>query len=140
MDGNRSRVELFFPQGSRDTRECAKHLAPWPTISIHDLLCFFIGEPRGRADNTPAKPFLGDTAVLAGFKHRRVAEPFFVRQERAGCIRERLGEHGDDTVNEVDRSCTLVRLFIQGALGADKEGYVGDVYSHFMCAIGKCAQ
>src|SRR3990167_8972090 len=128
VNGNRSRIKLFFLQCSRDTRECAKHLIPWPTISIHDLLCFFISEPCGRADNASAKPFLGDSAVLADFKHCRVAEPLLVWQERAECIRERLGEHGDDAVNEVDRRCALMRLLIQGAPGADKERYVGDVY------------
>ncbi len=86
---------------------------------VENLLRFFIGKAFVRVDDRASKPFCHGKHAFLGVAHHIGTEGEYSRErklvfslvERTEVVREHFGEHGNNTVNEVN-GCRAIASFV----------------------------
>src|SRR5207244_877474 len=91
-------------------------------------LDLFVGEPCGRSHHSPLEPVSPLTAGGVDPQVDGEAGSVGAGFERAELVRQRLGQHGDDTVGEIDRVAAPHGFAVERGTRAYVPGDVG--YCH----------
>ena len=101
---------------------------------IQDILGLAVGQTMVGADDCSANLVANDLCLLVHFEDNRHAEFIFVRSETTELVAELFGQHGDNSIHEIDAGSTLVCLIIEGCKLVDIVGHICDVDTNLVVA------
>ena len=105
-------------------------------VALEDCVHFGVGHARGGADDAfddfEALDAAGGVELHDATEHEAV----FVRAQAADVGRELLRQHGDGAIGEVDAGAAQAGFEIEGGVGSDVLGHVGDVDLQLVAAVG----
>jgi len=133
IEVERAHREAELCQGARHAREgieLARDLGaerlPRSPLALHGERRLLVDEPRAAADHGRVEGAVADVAGAVDVELGHDREPVGAGEKRAHERGEPRREHGDGAIREVDRIAAPQRLAIEGRVGPDVMGDVGD--------------
>src|SRR5579863_542854 len=108
-------------------------------VPFEDSVDRGIGHALGGADDTFVQFVSDDFAAVIDLHDAGEHEAIEVRAKAADVGGELEGKHGHGTIREIDTGTTQTGFLIEGAIGSDVLGNVGDVNVQFEIIVGQLA-
>ncbi len=133
IEVERAHREAAPREGVRHAREgveLARNLGsgclPRTPLALHGQRRLLVDEPRAAADHGRVEGAVADVTGAVDVELGNEREPVGAREERADERGQPRREHGDRAIREVDRVPAPQGLAIEGGVGPDVVGDVGD--------------
>ena len=86
-------------------------------------------------DNRPAEPLLDDLGLLSHREDDGEGKAFLPREKTAELLAQGGRQHRDRALDEVHAGGALASITVEGSVGFDEVGDVGNVHADIVCTV-----